>query len=155
MLKRLQEAEDILQKCIIETFENKLICDFPNQHKVYRYIRNITETKSMPQTLYFDTKGGNNDTENANLFNEFFYSIFTRNSAPIDSENLTSDMPSPLTEVDFTNYDVYNILANLDASKAVGIDGIGPKSTKEVHLTIMLSSTNVIHKVLRTMCDTI
>ena len=47
-LKRLQEAEDTLQKSIIKArvmFENKLICDFPNQHKVYRYIRNITETK--------------------------------------------------------------------------------------------------------------
>jgi len=79
----LQEAEDILQKSIIEarvTFENKLICDLPNQHKVYRYINNIIENKSMPQTLYFDTRCGNNDAENANLFNEFFYSAFIRNS---------------------------------------------------------------------------
>jgi len=61
----------------------------------------------MPQTLYFDTRCGNNDTENVNLFNDFFHSVFTRNSNPIDSDSLTSDMPSPLTGVELTNYDVY------------------------------------------------
>ena len=45
-------------------------------------------------------------------------------------------MPSPLTEVDFTNYDVYNILTNLDASKAVGIDGIGPRVLKKCALPL-------------------
>jgi len=49
----------------------------------------------MPQTLYFDTRCGN-DTENVNLVNEFFYSVFTQNLNPIDSDNLTSDMPGPL-----------------------------------------------------------
>jgi len=133
------KAEDTLQKSIIKarvTFEKKLICDLPNPHKVYRYIRNIIENKSMPQTLYFDTKWGNNDSENVNLFNEFFYSDFTRNSKPIYSNNLTSDTPNPLTEVEFTDYDVYNILANLDASKTVGINGIGPRVLKKCALPL-------------------
>ena len=45
-LKRLQDAEDTLQRSITEVrvmFEEKLICDFPNQYRVYRYIQNITE----------------------------------------------------------------------------------------------------------------
>jgi len=94
------------------------------------------ENKAMSQTLYFDTWCGNNDTENANLFNEFFYSVFTRNSNPIDSNNLTSGTPSPLTEVEFTDYDIYNTLANLDTSKAVVIDGIGPRVLKKCALPL-------------------
>jgi len=34
---------------------------------------------------------------------------------------------SPLTELELTNYKVYNILANIDVSKAVSIDGIGSR----------------------------
>jgi len=45
-------------------------------------------------------------------------------------------MLSPLTEVEFTNCDVYNILANLDTSKAVGIDGIGPRVLKKCALPL-------------------
>ena len=74
-LKRLQAAEDTLQTSITEAramFEEKLICDFPNQYRVYRYIRNITESKSMPQVLYFGTQQGNNDVENTNLFKNSF-----------------------------------------------------------------------------------
>jgi len=73
--------------------------------------------------LYFDTQCGNSDIENANFFNEFPYSIFTWN----DSDNPISNMPSPLTEVEFSNCNFYNILANLDASKVVGIDGMGSR----------------------------
>jgi len=44
-------------------------------------------------------------------------------------------MPSPLifTEVEFTDYDVYNILAKLDVSKA---DGIGPRVLKKCALPL-------------------
>jgi len=45
-------------------------------------------------------------------------------------------MPCPLTEVEFIDYDVYNILANLDASKVVGIDGIGPRVLKKCALPL-------------------
>jgi len=42
-------------------------------------------------------------------------------------------MPSPLTKVEFTDYDVYNIL---DISKAVRIDGIGPRVLKKCALPL-------------------
>ena len=67
-LKCLQDAEDTLQKPITEArvmFEEKLICDFPYHYRVYRYIWSVTQSKSMPQVLYFGTQQGNNDAENA------------------------------------------------------------------------------------------
>ena len=83
----------------------------------------------------FRTQHGNNDAENTNLFNKFFYSVFTRCSNLTDSDNLIADVVSPPKYLRFTDYEVYNILANLDASKAVGIDGT--KNTKELYPTTM------------------
>jgi len=71
MLKRLQEAEDPskiyhrsksnIWKQIDMTFQTNIRCID---------ILGILQNKSMPQTLYLDTQC---DTENANLFNEFFF----------------------------------------------------------------------------------
>jgi len=41
---------------------------------------------------------------------------------------------SPLKDLKYTDYEVCNILANLDASKAVGIDRIGPRILKNCTL---------------------
>ena len=90
-------------------------------------------------TLSAGTQQGNNDAENANLFNKFFYSVFTRSSNSTDSDNLTADMVSPLKDLKFSDYEVYNILANLDASKAAGIDGIGPRIMSYHHVILFAS----------------
>ena len=71
-----------------------------------------------------------------NLFNKFFYSVFTRSSNLANSDNLTADVVSLLKDLKFTDYEVYSILANLDASKAEGIDGIGPKILKNCTLPL-------------------
>ena len=108
-------------------YENKLINDFSKQknYTVYKYIHNTTKTRSIPELMYFNTQCRSCDEENVNLFNEFFYSIFTQSSTdPNNIDNLTSDVPTPLTELNFTQYDVYDILASLDVTKATGIDGI-------------------------------
>ena len=138
-LKRLQEAEDRLQKSIIAarvSYAKKLLCDCleHSNYMLFRYIHSTTEKRSIPEVLYFDTQCGSNDAQNANLFNKFFHSIFTRSST--NSIDLISDMPSSLTELDFTQYDVYNILVSLDTSKAVGIDGIGPRILKSCALPL-------------------
>ena len=50
--------------------------------------------------------------------------------------NLTADVVSPLKDLKFSDYEVYNILANLDASKAAWIDGIGPRILKNCALPL-------------------
>ena len=75
-LKRLQEAEDKLPRSIVMArvnYENKLINDFSKRknYTVYKYIRDTTKTRSIPELMYFNTQCGSCDEENANLFNEF------------------------------------------------------------------------------------
>ena len=154
-LKRLQVAEDKLQSSIITArvnFENKLINDFSKwkNYMIYRYIHNTTKTRSIPELLYFNTQCGSCDEENANLFNEFFYSVFTQNFIdPNNIDNLTSDVPTPLTELDFTQYKVYSILASLDVTKATGIDGIGPRILKNCALSLCFPLHLLFKKCLK------
>ena len=56
-LKRLQEAEDKLQRSIVMArvnYENKLINDFSKwkNYTVYKYIRNTTKTRTIPELMY-------------------------------------------------------------------------------------------------------
>ena len=46
-----------------------------------------------------------------------------------DMNTITSDI-EPLQPFDISELDVYNALINLDADKALGINGIGPKVLK-------------------------
>ena len=82
------------------------------------------------------TQQWNDDAENASLFGKFFYSVFARSSNLTDSDNLTADVVSSLRDLKFSNYKIYNILANLDALKAVGIDGIGPRILRNCALPL-------------------
>ena len=102
--------------------------------------------------MYFNTQcaRGSCDEENANLFNDFFYSIFTRSSTdPNNIDNLTSDVPTPLTELNFTQYDVYYILVGLDVTKAMGIDGIGPRILKNCALPLCHPLHQLFQKCLQ------
>ena len=121
--------------------------------KTIQYINTfvtLQKTRSIPELMYFNTQCGSCDAENANLFNKFFYSIFTRSSTdPNNIDNLTSDVPTPLTELNFTQDDVYDILASLDATKATGIDGIGPQILKNCALPLCHPLHQLFQKCLQ------
>ena len=96
--------------------------------------------------MYFNTQCGSCDEENANLFNDFFYSIFPQSSTdPNNIDNLTSDVPTPLTELNFTQYDVYY----LDVTKATRIDGIGPRILKNYALPLCHPLHQLFQKCLQ------
>ena len=82
--------------------------------------------------MYFQSQPAREDLLKAELFNKYFYSIFTKTSTEV-SEFITSSSPddhNSLTEVVIDEEDVYNAMCNLDSSKATGCDGIGPKILK-------------------------
>ena len=72
--------------------------------------------------LYFDNQCGNNDTLNAItcLINSF--TQYLLNVPP--TQLILTVLCQALMEIEFTQHDVYNIFASLDASKAAGINGI-------------------------------
>ncbi len=60
--------------------------------------------------------------DQANLFNDYFYSIFTDPDKEVVNNFCHVEAPPSLEHVEFNACDVYNGLVRLDHSKAAGID---------------------------------
>ena len=98
--------------------------------KIFSYIRSLSPSHSIPAIVSLDSNTVSAESDKANLFNTYFHSIFTRSSYKIPP---LEGLPSPthtLSDIGISEMDVYEALNSLDISKAMGIDGIGPKVLK-------------------------
>ena len=124
MEERLLQESDLSKT----THERNLISlSAGNTSRVYKYIRSITGSSQLPPTVSLDSSLASSDLDRANLLNPYFHSVFTTNSSPIPPfEDL--HLPSTtVNDITITECDVYKALTSLDPTKAMGIDGIGPK----------------------------
>ena len=104
--------------------------------QVFKYIRNTTGQKSIPNTVYLHDTSAENDREKANLFNSYFHSIFTKSSFQSPNATLLPNTNSTICEISITEDEVFQALTSLDPSKAAGPDGIGPKLLKHCALAL-------------------
>ena len=80
--------------------------------------------------MYHGSTNATSDEDRANLFNKYFYSVFTHSTFTLPP---VSDLPildSSITSVVISVSEIYEILSSLDTSKAMGLDGIGPNVLK-------------------------
>ena len=79
----------------------------------------------MPSVLTYNdiTATSDADIHKACVFNQFFDSVFTNSSFVLPDVIITHT--SVLSDIDISVSDVYNVLINLDPTKAMGIDRIG------------------------------
>ena len=61
------------------------------------------------------------DNDKAIIFNNHFYSIFTKTA---NNDIFFNDRPTSFSKITITEEDVYYALINLDTTKAMGPDGI-------------------------------
>jgi len=125
LASKIESLDLTLQQEITEAklnFESTLINNFTqvNSNKIYSYIKSITKSKSLPATIHFDSNVASTDTDKANLFNSYFYSVFSNSSSP-SFVDILSESPHPLNSIEFTE-EVYHALTTLDPDKALGID---------------------------------
>ena len=66
------------------------------------------------------------DIDKANLFNCYFYSVFSSPTSLPSTDDLPESSHS-LNVIEFTETEVYKALTSLDPNKAPGIDGISPR----------------------------
>ena len=106
-------------------YESDLITAFANNNnsRVYKYIRSLTKSHTIPPTLHHNSMVADSDIDKANMFNDYFYSVFTQATT---NQSFPIDNSSHLSNISITKEDVYNALINLDTSKAMGPDGIPP-----------------------------
>ena len=125
---KYENSSNVLQTKISSAKVNKksdLITSFANNNnsKVYKYVRSLTKSHTIPSTLHHGSIVADSDTDKANVFNDYFYSVFTQASTDL---SLPTKNPSHLSHISITEEDVFNSLINLDTSKAMGPDGIPP-----------------------------
>ena len=106
-------------------YESDLITAFANNNnsRVYKYIRSLTKSHTIPPTQHHDSIVADSDIDKANMFNDYYYSVFTQAAT---NQSLPIDNSSHLSNISITEEDVYNALINLDTSKAMGPNGIPP-----------------------------
>ena len=152
-LSRIADLEAQLKDDITSAksqYESELVLNFSysDSSKVFKYIKSATKQSILPQVMSLDTSSAHTDEEKAELFNKFFFSVYSNNSNEAFTP-VTNSLPT-LDDIVFDVSEVFRILASLDTTKAMSIDGIGPlvlKSCADVlcvpihHLfTVSLSS---------------
>jgi len=137
---RLSHAEDLFQENVAaakSSYETSLITNYVNSSNpaIYRYIRTFTKSASIPPTIHFESTTASSDASRANLFNQYFYSVFTAPSTTPHPPS-ASLHPNTLNSLVFTEDEVYSVLSQLDPNKATGIDTISPKILKYCAFTL-------------------
>ena len=84
--------------------------------------------------MCYNDECASTDIDKAQLFDKYFYSVFSLSLAPVNIPESPESQPSDQTfnDIQFTNCDVFELLTSLDVSKACGIDNLSPKVFKHV-----------------------
>ena len=135
---KLQISETQLQHKMLASFEADLIQESSpkNISRVYRYINSITRHDTIPPTVSLDSHIATSDIEKANLFNTFFHSVFTHSSYNLPPLEMLPMPPSTISDITISESDVYDAMTSLNPTKAMAIDGIGPRLLKHCALAL-------------------
>ena len=110
-------------------YEKELINSYAQSKnpKLFQYIKTITKFGSLPSVLVKDSVKAVSDKEKAELFNEYFYSVFTDVTTSLPNLEEVTIPSSTISEVSLNLEDIFVELRSLQISKAVGPDNIGPR----------------------------
>ena len=84
--------------------------------------------------MFHNNQQACNDQEKAQLFNNYFYSVFSSDIITPVSESVST---STLQDIEITESEVLTILSSLDGNKAPGIDNISPLVYKCCALSLL------------------
>ena len=126
--------EASLRACMEEsksTYINDLVCNFKNdKSKVFKYMRSLMSADSLPAVMTYNSTSASTNIDKAILFNKYFPSVFTSSEfslPPLDEIQLPEET---MSDVRFSEEEVFAALQNLDPNKAMGIDGIHQRVLK-------------------------
>ena len=93
--------------------------------KLFQYIRNITKSNSFPSVLKYNHITVDTDLDKANVFNEYFYSVFTDGfSDPLNVDDLPQpQLDNQLADITITQDEVFS---TLNTNKTSDSDNISP-----------------------------
>ena len=95
-------------------------------YKLFHYIKKISKSHVLPPQLHNGSVTADSDINKAEMFNQYFYSVYTQSNSPLpNSANLQAPVNS-LASISFTTEEVFDALTKLNVNKAGGIDNIPP-----------------------------
>lgn len=105
--------------------QNSLCRD--NPRKFWNYINSHRKTRGYPDCIQFDERVAENENDAAELFNEFFASVFEDEDPSFSINEYLNHHSTSDTEIDrITLEETLHELSTLDETKGAGLDGIHP-----------------------------
>ena len=132
---KLKDAEQQLSLIIDKakySYELSLIQNFSltKSARIYSYISSIKSSDQIPSFIYLENITASSNEDEANLFNNYFFSVFTNSSYQLPSIHEEAHAIPSLHKINIQVDQVYEALVSLDTSKAAGIDTINPAVLK-------------------------
>lgn len=109
--------------------ESNLILSYAhsNNNKIFQYISSLKGNDNYPSQMFYNDKQASTNQDKAQLFNDYFYSVFTHSSDSIPDQPDSTPNSDTLHNIEILSSEVFDLLTNLDTNKACGIDNISPK----------------------------
>ena len=130
--QKIDNIESELQQSMAQAksdYESHLILNFAHSHnnKIFQYISGIRGQANFPTQMFHNSSLASNNQEKAQLFNKYFYSVFSTDNDTPDTVPPTYTSANILQDIEVNEMEVLIILNSLDINKATGIDNISPK----------------------------
>jgi len=150
--QKLLRAQCSFQDASKVEYECSLVHNLTTNHDsgVYCYIKQLAKSYALPSELNLDSEVTNTDYSKAELFNKYFFSVFTKcNSLQFELDECIPP-ENPLYVIDFTESDVYYALTNLNMNKSTGIDTISSCTLKHFSSVFVAPLFNLFTTSLNT-----
>ena len=109
-----------------------------NNNRTFQYISNIKGQDHYPIEMSYNDTTESNDSEKAEIFNEYFYSVFTHSNLEFAEDNVDiTSTTGVLNDIVISESEVLEMLTSLQPNKASGIDNISPKLLKNCALPLL------------------
>ena len=127
-------------------FESFLVNDFAfsNSNRIFKY-ESFSKNDLIPATMCYNDKCRNDNFGIAQMFNYYFYSVFTRETSSCSKDFEHTQSANILNTIVINTPEVFEALISLDPKKlkAMGIDKINPKVLK--YCATSLSEPSLSH----------
>ena len=116
--QKLVKAQNFFQdasKAAKSDYEQSLIHNFAMNRdpKIYQYIKQFTKSYTLPPQLHLGANVANTDYDKAELFNQYFFSVFTNSDFHVSNLDGRSPPANSLETIHLTESDVFNAIATL------------------------------------------
>jgi hypothetical protein len=117
---------------------------FTNPKKFWNFARRNSKNRQFPNTLKWKEEIAENAEDKANLFNNYFGSVFLDTSNDISPPIVPTHNPR-LSSIQVSEEEVLRMLKNLDTTKSTGPDTIPAMILKHCAETLCSSLTHIIN----------